>query len=153
MKKTTIIESIVVLYVILFLYTGISKLMEYSVFKQQLADSPILAPVSKPIALGLPWLEFLITVLLVIPKWRLKGLYSTLILMTLFTIYIIAILLFSTNIPCSCGGILAELSWKQHVIFNCIFIALSVLGINLQKRNIRDHKIEWSSIKPQELSY
>lgn len=36
MKMSTIIETIIVLYVILFLYTGISKLIDYDIFKEQL---------------------------------------------------------------------------------------------------------------------
>src|ERR1044072_9048822 len=107
MKRATIIETIVVAYTILFLYTAISKLMDYTVFKEQVAASPILAPVSKLIAIGLPWTEIFVTVLLIVPKWRLKGFYASLFLMTAFTIYIAATLAFSDHIPCSCGGIIA----------------------------------------------
>jgi uncharacterized membrane protein YphA (DoxX/SURF4 family) len=145
MKKTIIIEAIVVLYAILFLYTAIAKLMDYSVFKEQIAASPILAPVSKLIAAGLPWTEILVTVLLVIPKWRLKGLYASLFLMTAFTIYIAATLAFSEHIPCSCGGIIAELSWTQHLIFNTVFIGLAITGIVLSRKILRNQKMEWSS--------
>lgn len=137
MKRTTIIEIIVVLYAILFLYTGISKLMEYSVFKEQIAQSPILAPIATLVALILPWLEFAVIVLLMIPKWRLKGLYASLVLMIGFTGYVTGILLFNEKLPCSCGGVLQEMSWPQHVVFNTIFIMLSVLGIILEKRSIK----------------
>lgn len=133
MKKATVVEIIVMLYAILFLYTGISKLIEYSVFKEQIATSPILARVSKPIAAGLPWTEFLVILFLLIPKWRLKGLYAAGILMSLFTIYIAATLMFSKHIPCSCGGVLAEMSWTHHIIFNCFFVALACLGIRIER--------------------
>lgn len=145
MKRTTIIETIVVLYTILFLYTAIAKLMDYTVFKEQIAESPILAPVSKLIAAGLPWTEILVTILLIIPKWRLKGLYASLFLMTAFTIYIGATLAFSDHIPCSCGGIIGEMSWTQHMIFNTIFIGLSVTGIILTKKVVKGNKLQWSS--------
>src|SRR5689334_16631231 len=100
MKRTTIIELIIVLYAILFLYTGVSKLMEYSVFKEQIAQSPILAPIATPVAFILPWLEFAVIVLMMIPKWRLKGLYASLVLMIGFTGYVIGILLFNEKLPC-----------------------------------------------------
>ncbi|MEP7371737.1 MAG: MauE/DoxX family redox-associated membrane protein [Chitinophagaceae bacterium] len=158
MKRTTIIETIVVAYTILFLYTAISKLMEYSVFKEQIAASPILAPVSKLIAAGLPWTEILVTVLLIVPRWRLKGLYASLILMTAFTIYIAATLAFSEHIPCSCGGIISEMSWTQHLLFNTVFIGLAITGIILTKKVLNDHKLQWSSatirdwnIKPENI--
>lgn len=158
MKRTIIIETIVVAYTILFLYTAISKLMDYAVFKEQIAASPILAPVSKLIAIGLPWTEILVTVLLIIPKWRLKGLYASLFLMTAFTIYIGATLAFSEHIPCSCGGIIAELSWTQHIIFNTVFIGFAITGIILTRKVLKGNKLLWSSaanrdwnIKPENI--
>lgn len=146
MKRTTVIDIIAILYVILFLYTGISKIIDYSVFKEQIATSPLLSPIAKPIAWGLPWVEFLIIVLLIVPRWRLKGLVSSLILMTLFTIYILGILAFNKNIPCSCGGILEELSWGQHIVFNSLFMALAIVGIAFQKKIIKDKLLGLSSI-------
>jgi hypothetical protein len=133
MKKTTIGEIIVYLYVILFLYTAISKLMEYSVFNEQLAAFPIVAPVARFIATGVPLLELLATLLLIIPKWRLTGLYMSLGLMFVFTLYIVCIILLNDQLPCSCGGVLQELSWTGHVIFNGTFIGLAVLGIKLER--------------------
>ena len=143
MKRTTIIETIVFLYAILFLYTGISKLVEYNEFKENIADSPILAPISSLVALGLPWVEFLVTLTLIIPKWRLKGLYASLILMILFTGYVIGILLFDEHLPCSCGGILQLLSWPQHIVFNSAFILLAGWAIVLQKRE-KKAQLKWN---------
>lgn len=134
MKKTTIIEIIIVLYTILFLYTGISKLTDYPIFKEQIATSPLLAPVAKTIAAMLPFTEFFVVLLLIIPRWRLKGFYAALTMMALFTIYIIGILLFNKELPCSCGGVLAELSWGQHIFFNSAFIVMAITGIIFQKR-------------------
>jgi uncharacterized membrane protein YphA (DoxX/SURF4 family) len=142
MKKTTILDVIVILYVILFLYTAISKIMDYSIFKEQIATSPLLAPISKPIAWSLPWTEFLVTVFLVTPRWRLKGLIAAFTLMVLFTVYIIGILTFNKNIPCSCGGALEALSWGQHIVFNMLFIALAITGIILQIQIKRENRNE-----------
>jgi uncharacterized membrane protein YphA (DoxX/SURF4 family) len=152
MKRTTVVEIIVILYVILFLYTGISKLMDYSVFKEQIATSPVLAPIAKPIAWGLPWVEFLVTVLLVIPRWRLKGLIVSAVLMSLFTAYIILILLFNKEIPCSCGGVIEQLSWGQHIVFNTVFIALAITAIRLQKRLKKDNSKLLTSAISNELA-
>ncbi|WP_205514602.1 MauE/DoxX family redox-associated membrane protein [Longitalea arenae] len=133
-KRTTIIEIVTVLNIILFLYTGIAKIMDYSVFKEQLAMSPILSWAANPVALLLPWVEFAIVLMLVIPRWRLKGLYASLIMMTLFTIYIIALFSISTEMPCSCGGIMEALSWQQHIVFNLVFVLLNGWAIYLQKK-------------------
>ena len=144
-KRTTIIETILVLDIILFLYTGISKIIDYSEFKEQLADSPILGFVSTPVALLLPWVEFTIVAMLIIPRWRLKGFYATLTLMILFTAYIIGLLSIDKELPCSCGGIIALLSWKQHLVFNSVFILLNALAIRLQKREKKEHAKAWNA--------
>jgi hypothetical protein len=145
LKRTTIIETILVLNLILFLYTGISKIIEYSEFKEQLTDSPILGFVSTPVALLLPWIEFAIVLMLIVPRWRLKGFYATLILMILFTIYIIGLFSFNKELPCSCGGIIALLSWKQHLVFNGLFVLLNTLAIRLQKREKKEQMRAWNN--------
>lgn len=145
-KRSAIVEIISMLFVILLLYTGISKLMDYAVFKEQIATSPILAPVARYIAGCLPWIEFLTVILLIVPRWRLKGLYASLGLMVSFTGYIIAMLTFNEHIPCSCGGVLEELSWKQHIVFNSIFIALAVTSIALLRQLKKENRMELASI-------
>lgn len=134
MKKTTIIESIAFLYMVLFLYTGASKLMEYSVFKEQIAESPILAPVAPVIGILLPVTEIVLVLLFFIPRWRLKVFYASLTLMSLFTLYVIGILIFDDTLPCSCGGVMEALSWPQHIIFNSAFIVLALVAIRLIKQ-------------------
>jgi len=142
-KRTTIVEVVVILNVILFLYTGIAKIMDYSVFKAQLEDSPIFGFAAKPVAILLPIIEFIVVVLFVIPRWRLKGLYFSLTLMIAFTAYIIAMFIVAPEMPCSCGGLIELLSWKQHIIFNSAFILFDLAGIYLQQKIKKDLKRIW----------
>jgi uncharacterized membrane protein YphA (DoxX/SURF4 family) len=137
-KKEVIVESIALYFVILFLYTGITKLMEFDVFQEQLSESPILEPVASVTALGIPAVEFIISIMLFIPRFRSIGLYATLTLMIAFTIYVIALVSFSTQLPCSCGGIMEELSWQGHLVFNCASILLAFVAIGMQRRLIRE---------------
>lgn len=146
MSKSTLVEIISCLFIILFLYTGISKLMEYSVFKEQLADSPVLKPFAPFIAWALPLTEFLVSILLIIPRWRLKGLYASLFLMIAFTLYIGAIMTFNKELPCSCGGIISLLSWKEHLVFNSVFIGLALAGVILEKQIRKNQKADWNDI-------
>ncbi|THU32926.1 hypothetical protein FAM09_26105 [Niastella caeni] len=143
-KRTTIIEIITVLNIILFLYTGIAKIMDYSVFKEQLADSPILSWAAKPVAIMLPIVEFAIVLMLVIPRWRLKGLYASFGIMTLFTVYIIAMFIIAPEMPCSCGGIMEQLSWEQHIIFNSASILLNGWAIYLLKKEKKEFNKGWA---------
>jgi len=139
-KKSTLVEIIAHLFIILFLYTGIAKLMEFDVFQEQLAESPVLEPVAPIVTFGLPAIEFIVAFMLFFPRYRLKGLYASFLLMIAFTIYVIALLSFSTQLPCSCGGIMEELSWKGHLIFNCTSILLAFIAIRMQWRLNRAKK-------------
>ncbi|OQP67794.1 MauE/DoxX family redox-associated membrane protein [Niastella populi] len=151
MKRNNIIETVTILYIILFLYTGISKMMEYSVFKEQLASSPVLSPFANIIAILLPLTEILLVLLLIVPRWRLKGLYSSVLLMLSFTIYIIIILSFSDKLPCSCGGAISLLSWQQHLVFNGAFLTLGVWAITLEKQLKNQNRIEWETPTKNEI--
>lgn len=115
--------------VFLFIYTSISKLLEYDVFTRQLSQSPFITQYAGIIAWSLPLSELVIATLLMIPKTRLSGLYMSFFLLCLFTSYLIAMLNFSPFIPCSCGGILNQLSWQAHIIFNITFIVITTIGI------------------------
>lgn len=134
MKKTLITEIIALLFIVLFLYTGVSKLLDYSVFRTQIGTSPVLKPVAGFIAWALPLAEFVTAALLYFSSRRLAGFWISLVMMVSFTIYIIVILNFSEHIPCSCGGVLEQLSWQQHLVFNGVFIVLAAVGIVLQRK-------------------
>ncbi|HEY0610824.1 MAG TPA: MauE/DoxX family redox-associated membrane protein, partial [Chitinophaga sp.] len=86
------------------------------------------------IAWALPLAEFAVAISLFIPAWRLWALYASFALMLLFTGYIAAILSFSEELPCSCGGVLEEMSWQQHLVFNITFTLLAIAGAILEKK-------------------
>ncbi|WP_207515012.1 MauE/DoxX family redox-associated membrane protein [Longitalea luteola] len=143
MRRSTIIETVTVLYIILFLYTAISKIIDYPIFKEQLELSPILSFSAKPVAVLVPVAELIAVIGLMIPRWRLKGHFLSILLMVGFTLYITVLMMISEHLPCSCGGIIGLLSWKQHVILNCLFIGLSVAAIVLQIKQKKEFEKNW----------
>jgi len=129
MKRSLLTDIVAFFFIFLFLYTGAIKLTEIQTFKQQLASSPLMASLSGITAWALPIFEILLAIVLFIPKTRLKALYASAGLMTIFTIYVITILLIDDQLTCSCGGIIEELTPKQHVAFNTACVILAVIGI------------------------
>lgn len=125
---TDIIGSLLVL---LFSYTAISKLTAYETFVRQLSKSPYVEQYASTIAWLIPVTECLIALLLLIKATRLIALFAAFALMLLFTVYIYAMLHYSYYIPCSCGGVLANMSWTQHFWFNVAFTLLALIGIVL----------------------
>ncbi len=54
--------------------------------------------------------------------------------MVMFCAYIYIILNYSASVPCSCGGIIEKLGWKEHLVFNLFFVLLAVAGWLLAKQ-------------------
>ncbi|SHM89488.1 DoxX family protein [Flavobacterium chilense] len=129
--QTLLLEFICLLYILLFVYAGISKLLDFENFQVQLGQSPLLSAFAGVIAWIVPALELFIALLIFVKKWRIIGLFSAFSLMVMFTTYIYIILNYSSFVPCSCGGILEKLGWTEHLFFNLVFIMLAAAGILL----------------------
>jgi uncharacterized membrane protein YphA (DoxX/SURF4 family) len=147
MRRKIFIEIIALFFVVLFLYTAISKLMDYEVAKDQLASTPLLALVAREVVIIVPIAEIITAVLLFLPSTRKIGLFATLGLMLSFTAYIVYILNYNSELPCTCGGVLEQMSWPQHLIFNSCCIVLALTGILLH-RNLKLHKREQDQNHP-----
>lgn len=111
-----------------------NELLDYENFKFGISESPFIASFAGLLAWAVPASELIIAGMLVVPALRLAGLYASFVLMLSFTIYIAAMLLFGSDIPCSCGGVLEELSWPAHIVFNSVFVLLSALGIYWERK-------------------
>src|SRR5690606_24243208 len=111
------INVLSLLFIVLFVYAAFSKLRDFETFTLQLAQSPLLSAYAEIIAFLVPGLEIALAVLLVFEKFRTPALYASFTLMVMFTTYIYIILNFSDFVPCSCGGVLEDLSWTQHLLF------------------------------------
>ena len=122
-------DLIAAFFIVLFTYTASSKFMELQQFAAVLSASPLIKHFAPPLAYSLPLLELIIAGLLFFPKTKLRGLYSSLVLMIAFTVYLCYMILFTPHLPCSCGAALKQLTWKQHIIFNLALIILAMYAI------------------------
>ena len=119
------------LHILLFTYAAISKWIDYDNFIVQLGQSPILSAFAGFISWFVIISELLIVGLLAFPRFQLLGLTASYSLMVAFTAYIYILLNFSDYVPCSCGGILENLTWTQHLLFNTAFVILSAVALVL----------------------
>jgi hypothetical protein len=143
MKRTILADSITYFFILLFLYTGVAKLTEIHSFREQMASSPLLGSLSGIITWALPIGEIILAIGLFLPAFRLRALYATLALMSLFTIYVIVILFIDNQLSCSCGGIIEELTPKQHIIFNSACVILSLVGIIAVRSQAPSLRLRW----------
>lgn len=126
-----LIEVVSWLFIFLWVYAAVSKLLDFSNFQAQLGQSPMLNRFAGIIAWMIPVIEIIVAIFLGSLRWRLGGMYASYGLMIMFTAYIIVILNYSESVPCSCGGILEKMSWNQHFIFNLTMVVLALCSILL----------------------
>lgn len=137
-SRNTAIEIISALIILLFVYTALSKLTNWTNFQFSLAQSPLVEHKVKLVAYFVPISELLVSLLLLIPRTRLWGFYGASALMLLFTGYVAYLVLFVPHVPCACGGIMKILTWPQHLLINSIYTALAITGIFLERKNKRN---------------
>jgi len=137
MKERFLIFAVSAL-IILWVYTAGSKVVEFQEFRHQLKLQHFNNALISLLLVILPLSEALTAFLLSSSASRMPGLYASLLLLTVFTIYIMLILLgFFDKIPCSCGGVLKEMSWKTHLLFNASFLSLNLWAVYYIKQKER----------------
>lgn len=140
--KIAITIVISYLFILLFTYAAANKLLDFQNFTQQLGQSPLLSSFAGQLAWAVPVAELIIVTLLLIPKYRYAGLIASFILMLIFTVYIYIILNHSVFVPCSCGGILEKMTWKEHLVFNIGFLLLATMAIAFQIQVKKENKFQ-----------
>lgn len=135
MKSNGIILIVSTLLVLLFAYTGLSKLLDFESFRGQMLNQPLPQAIRSLLVWAVPLAELVTVGLLVIKPFRLMGLVSSLLLMTGFTLYVGLVLSDAFDyVPCSCGGIMESLSWEAHLIVNILFLLMALTGFILEIR-------------------
>ncbi|ASO07526.1 MauE/DoxX family redox-associated membrane protein [Arenibacter algicola] len=135
--RETIVQTACLLFIVLFAYAGLTKLLEGHMFYDNIRNSPILGgkALASLASWAIPLSELVVALLLILKKTRLMGLYAAAVLMLLFTGYTLAIVFFAPYRPCSCGGVISLLSWEQHLLLNLILLLLALLAILLSLKH------------------
>ena len=138
--KKLIVEICCGLFILLMVYAASSKLIDYSSFKVELGKSPVLTLFAGFVAWFIPVTEIMIALMLCFDRTRLIGMYAFMTIMAMFTAYIVVILNYSSYIPCSCGGVLQNMNWNQHLWFNVGFVLLGCVVVLIYPIRIKKLK-------------
>ncbi|HWI90104.1 MAG TPA: MauE/DoxX family redox-associated membrane protein [Flavisolibacter sp.] len=143
MKRNLTLDLISAVFIFLFIYTALSKLLSFSSFKYTLHQLPLIGFFGTVIAVLLPLSELLVAVLLFIPLTRRTGMWASLMLMLVFTLYIACAIMLGSGLPCSCGGVFQSLTWQQHLWVNLLLIFLALIAVRIQTK-LRQTKSNFS---------
>lgn len=129
-------KAMSLLFAFLFTYVAISKFFDHYYFESVLNNSPLISWASTFLSLAIPIGELALAILL-ISSFRETGLLLSCIILSTFTLYVAYMILFIPQLPCSCGGILNKLSWKNHLILNILLTFSGIIAWRFEKRNNR----------------
>lgn len=135
------------LIVLLFVYAGVSKLLDLTSFRTALNNQPFPNQFTPYLMIIVPTSELLVALVLVVNKKGNLGFYISALMMLVFTLYTAAIYFNAFSyIPCSCGGVLQTLSWTQHLLLNLFFLMICIFGcvierVRLAKEAKHEHQL------------
>ncbi|MDB5143663.1 MAG: hypothetical protein JWQ66_2376 [Mucilaginibacter sp.] len=139
MKNTTTFNELIrFLLILLFVYAAVSKLIDFDRSRGQMLNQVFPSAIAEILMWAVPIAELITAGLLLFKRTYLPGLYLSMELMAVFTLYIILVLLnVFGRIPCSCGGVLQKMGWVPHLFFNLFFLLLTVTGIYITYKERR----------------
>lgn len=120
--------------VMLWAYSSISKLMYMQAFRHAMLIQVFPKWIGKILTYVLPVVELAMVLLLIFNRTRLFGMYASLFLMGLFTLYVGgAVFKFYDRSPCACGGLFGRLGWRRHFKVNIGLTLVALAGVLLME--------------------
>ncbi|QEC52895.1 methylamine utilization protein MauE [Anseongella ginsenosidimutans] len=130
MKTPKLIEIISAILIVLFLYTGGQKIIEFDVFRIQLSRQPLPDWAISILTWILPLAELAAAGLLLFTHTRTAGLHLSAALMLSFTVYTaLAYTEAFGYVPCACGRIFSSMGWGAHLLINSLLLILTLAVI------------------------
>lgn len=132
--KANLAFAICLICLALFATSAYEKLIDQERFTAGLSKVKFIGAYAAFIALAVPIVEIIISLLLIVPATQKLGLYAFAVLMSIFTLYIASMLVWAEKLPCNCNLIVEKLSFSEHLFFNIGFILMALLGIYLKRK-------------------
>lgn len=135
MKKQLVVDIACYMIILLFAYAALNKLFLFDVYLYDLGRSPFIGFATPVLSVLIPSVELTLSVMLIFQRTRALALPGSFILMLMFTLYVGAIIAFTTGgMPCTCGGLIKELSWRQHFVLNISYTVIALYAWFLNKK-------------------
>lgn len=128
--RAVIANIITALLILLYTYASVSKLVDINKFTGQMNNQPMPNWMTPYLVWGIPGIELVVVGAILFDKTRRIGMWASLFLMSIFTIYVFLVVIkVFDRVPCSCGGVIEKMGWTEHLYFNLFFVFLSLIGI------------------------
>ncbi|MVZ65734.1 hypothetical protein GQF61_07675 [Sphingobacterium sp. DK4209] len=135
-KFTAILSGTIAL---MLFYAASTKLFNYQQAQASMQKQIFSRSIADLLTWLIPSIEFIISMLLIYTRTRIVGLWASISLLAVFTGYLLLAMsrIFGYR-PCSCGGIIQQLSYGEHLVFNLVFLFLSLIALYLKKKQTQE---------------
>ncbi|MVZ63764.1 MauE/DoxX family redox-associated membrane protein [Sphingobacterium humi] len=139
--RNILVEVIAALLIAMFAYASFMQLLHHHVFTGDINNQVFPNSTTPYLVWLIPMMGLLTAALLISKRTRKAGFYMSAGLLTIYTGYIILVLMKAFRYtPCSCAGVVEGFTWWEHFYFNLAFLVLSFAGIGLQRKISNDNK-------------
>jgi len=138
MSTKALVKLIAVALAVLFAIAAVDKLEDYAKFHLQLQRFPVHQSVLYAEAWVIPVTELIVAVFLLVPVTRLKGLFASLFLLSLYTLYLVFMLETRFYCNCNCGEPFQSLSLKMHIALTLASVFVTGVGVVLSGRLVEE---------------
>lgn len=143
MYRSLYISIISCLLITLWVYAAISKLLDFDKYVWELKNQVFGVEFALVLVFLIPLSELAAVLLLSLKKTRSYGLQLSALLLLLFSAYIVTLLFGAYDrVPCVCGGILGRMSWEMHLVFNALFLILTLSALILDTKERRLYEMK-----------
>ena len=125
------LNDLIAIALVAFLtYLAVSKLTDLETARHEMRNQVFPERTAAVMTWLLPMTELTLALLITIPRSRLAGMAGCSLLMLSFAVYVIMVLSGTfERVPCSCGGISAQVSWTGHLVISVGAFFLTLLSI------------------------
>lgn len=122
----------------MWVYTLLSKLFDWNKWNSEIKNQVFNEPVADILLYALPITYSLIAFSFIYQPLKKFWMYSSITLLSLFTLYIFLVLIhFFDRTPCSCAAIFKGMSWQQQFLFNIIFLTMAIVNAVIYRNERR----------------
>ncbi|REC61808.1 hypothetical protein DRF65_13805 [Chryseobacterium pennae] len=127
--KNIISEIVVFILILTWVYTFASKVFDFETFGRQIRGAYLLSSGGNLLPYILQLVHAGIILMLLNKSWRRLGLITSMVVLVLYTGYLIYVLKFAPSIPCSCIALFNWMNWNDQLYFNLIILAINIIGL------------------------
>jgi hypothetical protein len=123
--------------IILMAYAAVAKGYDIELFQKQITESPLIPlSMTNMVSYVIPISELSAALLLIPKQTRFWGFLFSYFLMLIFSVYLATLVkLFGANLPCACGGILGQMGYNTHIVFNIFFCIVALISTILSSKD------------------